>query len=115
MKPPARLVLHVITRLEAGGAPVSMLLLLKGLTEAGYPCELATGLTPPPTRDLLPEAQNLGFPVHVIPSLKRNPNPLSDLRALGALKRLMRERSPALIHAHTSKAGFLGRLAAKKE
>ncbi len=114
MTRPGRTVLHVITRLEAGGAPVSVLLLLKGLKEAGFPCELATGLTPPPARNLLPEAQELGIPVHVVPSLKRNPNPLHDLRALGVLKRLMQERSPALVHAHTSKAGFVGRLAARR-
>lgn len=109
MKPP---ILHVITRLEAGGAPNTLLLLLEGLVREGLPVELATGLTPPPALDLLPRARALGIPVHVIPSLRRDMHPLYDLRALARLWGLMRKRLPVLVHAHTSKGGFLGRLAA---
>jgi glycosyltransferase involved in cell wall biosynthesis len=108
-----RPILHVITRLEAGGAPRSLLLLLEGLREAGVPVELATGLTPPPALDLLPEAERLGFHLHVIRHLRRDPHPWHDAAALAALVRLIRRRRPELVHAHTSKAGFLGRLAAR--
>ena len=108
----SRPILHVITRLEAGGAPRSVLLLLEGLARKGLPVELATGSTPPPAEDLLPEAQSLGIPIHVISSLKRSPNPWTDLKALISIWRLIRRRRPLLVHAHTSKAGFIGRLAA---
>jgi len=105
-------IIHVITRLEAGGAPRSLLLLLEGLAGRGLNIELVTGLTPPAAEDMLPEARTLGIPVHVIPSLKRNPLPWSDLISLFRLWRLFRRRKPVIVHAHTSKAGFLGRLAA---
>jgi glycosyltransferase involved in cell wall biosynthesis len=108
-----RPVLHVITRLESGGAPRSVIELLDGLTKLGVNVELATGLTPPPARDLLPEAEALGIPVHVIPSLRRAAHPWRDLRALLQLRRLIRRLRPQLVHVHTSKAGFLGRLAAR--
>jgi glycosyltransferase involved in cell wall biosynthesis len=108
-----RPILHVITRLEAGGAPRSLLLLLEGLRAAGVEVELATGRTPPPALDMLPEAERLGIPVHVIRHLRRDPHPWQDAVALFELIRLIRRRRPLLVHAHTSKAGFLGRLAAR--
>ncbi|MFC1499626.1 glycosyltransferase [Candidatus Zixiibacteriota bacterium] len=106
-------ILHIITRLEAGGAPKSLLLLLEGLSEAGIPVELATGRTPPPEEDMLPEAAALGIPVHAIPSLRRDPHPWYDLTALISLWRLIRRTKPVIVHAHTSKAGFIGRFAAR--
>lgn len=105
-------ILHVITRLEAGGAPRSLLLLLEGLARKDVPVELVTGLTPPPAKDMLPEARALGIPIHVIPSLKRDPNPWHDLTSLFRLWRLFIRLRPILVHAHTSKAGFLARIAA---
>lgn len=109
---PSSPVIHVITRLEAGGAPRSLLLLLEGLARRGIKAELATGLTPPPAEDMLPEARDLGIPVHVIPSLRRNPHPWADMISLIRLWSLFRWRKPVIVHSHTSKAGFLGRLAA---
>ncbi len=109
----SRPILHVITRLEAGGAPRSLLLLLEGLRAAGIEVELATGFTPPPALDLLPEAERLGIPLHVIHHLRRDPHPWHDAAALVELVRLIRRRRPVMVHAHTSKAGFLGRLAAR--
>lgn len=107
-----RPIIHTITRLEAGGAPRSLLLLLQGLERRGIRVELATGIAPPPAEDLLPEAESLGISVHIITSLRRDPNPVLDLIALFSLWRLFLRRRPRLVHAHTSKAGFISRLAA---
>jgi glycosyltransferase involved in cell wall biosynthesis len=54
-----------------------------------------------------------GIPVHVLPHLEREIKPWSDLRAVHELTQLMRTVEPDLVHAHTFKAGFLGRLVAK--
>lgn len=47
-----------------------------------------------------------------VPEMVRAPSPLLDLKALGRLYRIFRERRPDIVHAHSSKAGFLARLAA---
>jgi glycosyltransferase involved in cell wall biosynthesis len=41
-------------------------------------------------------------------------SPLNDLRALGEIIDVIRQESPDLVHAHTSKAGLLARLAARR-
>ncbi len=48
-----------------------------------------------------------------IPELSRTPNPWRDLRVLVRLVRVMREERAAILHAHSTKAGFLGRVAAR--
>ncbi|MGD0015523.1 MAG: sugar transferase [Bryobacteraceae bacterium] len=52
-----------------------------------------------------------GVPVHAV-EMKRQISPLSDLPALFGLWQLIRRRRPAIVHAHTPKAGLLGMLAA---
>jgi len=106
-------VLHVVTRLEAGGVPLTLLPLLEGLRDHGVEVELATGRTEPPARDMLDRARRLDIPIHVLPSLVRDPHPLKDLTALIRLRRIMRRRGCRIVHAHTSKGGFIGRLAAR--
>src|SRR5205823_14958143 len=48
-----------------------------------------------------------------VPTLGREASPARDVRAVLDLVRVMRRERPRLVHTHTSKAGFVGRLAAK--
>jgi glycosyltransferase involved in cell wall biosynthesis len=48
--------------------------------------------------------------VHALP-IERKPDPLRDLVSLYRLCRLIRRLRPAIVHAHTPKAGLLGMLA----
>ncbi len=52
-----------------------------------------------------------GFEVHLIP-MTRAVSPLDDALALARLVRLFHRRRYDVVHCHSSKAGFLGRLAA---
>jgi len=52
-----------------------------------------------------------GFRVFIIP-MHRTVHPIDDLRALIRLIRLFHRRRYDVVHCHSSKAGFLGRLAA---
>ena len=100
-------ILYLITRAERGGAQVHLVDLLSSLP-AGYRAVVATG----ESGFLTEAAENLGIPVRLLPSLVQPISPWADLKALKALLALIRIEDPDLVHAHTSKAGLLGRLAA---
>ena len=48
-----------------------------------------------------------------VPELTREINPAKDLKALARLKEIFKTEKPDVVHLHSSKAGFLGRLAAR--
>ncbi len=106
----AHAVCHIITMLELGGAQQNTLFTVSHLDPARFRPVLITGEPGP----LDEEARNLaGVEFHQVPSLVRAIRPLADLRALLALARLLRRLKPAIVHTHSSKAGILGRLAAR--
>jgi glycosyltransferase involved in cell wall biosynthesis len=59
------------------------------------------------------DARRSGVPVTFVPSLVREIRPARDLAALAALIRIFRRERPAIVHTHSSKAGIVGRLAAR--
>lgn len=101
-------VLFLVTRAERGGAQVHVLDLLANLPQRFKPV-LVTG----EGGFLCDEAACLGVEVRIVPQMTQPMNPFKDLVALFAIMRVIREEAPAMIHAHTSKAGLLGRLAGK--
>lgn len=100
-------ILYVITRAERGGAQVHLVDLLTSLP-SGYTAVLATG----EQGYLTEEAAKLDIPVRYVPDLVQPISPIKDLRASLTLTKLISSESPDLVHAHTSKAGLLGRVAA---
>ncbi len=58
-------------------------------------------------------ARNSGIPVRVIDNLRRNILPLKDVRALPELVKALQQLNPDIVHTHSSKAGILGRFAAR--
>ena len=100
-------ILQVITRGELGGGQRHVMDLLEGLR--GYELEVATG----EDGYLAEGARALGIPVHILPHLVMPISPLEDTRGLMALSQLIAKLKPDLVHAHTSKAGILGRVAAR--
>jgi glycosyltransferase involved in cell wall biosynthesis len=82
--------------------------LLRGL-RGEFDLHLGTG----ETGYLTEIAQELGVPTHIVPSLVQPFDPAKDIAALQQCRRLIRKIQPDLVHAHTSKAGLIGRAAAK--
>jgi glycosyltransferase involved in cell wall biosynthesis len=100
--------LYLVTRGEHGGAQAHVLDLAIGM-RGRFEVEVATG-----EEGFLADAcRQHGIPLHLVPHLRREIEPLKDLRGLKELAGLMRRIEPDLVHAHTFKAGFLGRFAAK--
>jgi glycosyltransferase involved in cell wall biosynthesis len=109
--PPAT-VLHVITRLTLGGSSEATIASMEAAGAAGYRCVLAVGVAESDAA-VLEAARRRGGTVIDVPTLGREAAPGRDLRAVADLVRVMRRERPAIVHTHTSKAGFVGRLAAK--
>jgi glycosyltransferase involved in cell wall biosynthesis len=105
-------VLHVITRLTLGGSSEASIAQIEALERAGYPCTLAVGFAES-ERDVMARARQRGCRLVDIPGLGREAAPARDLRALAGLVRVIRRERPTIVHTHTSKAGFVGRLAAR--
>ncbi|HLJ49456.1 MAG TPA: glycosyltransferase family 4 protein [Bryobacteraceae bacterium] len=100
--------LIVITRAELGGGQTHVADLLRGLRDE-FDVELATG----ETGYLTDVADEYGIRWHVLPDLVQPMRPWQDVRALSQCVRLIRTTRPDLVHTHTSKAGTIGRLAAR--
>jgi glycosyltransferase involved in cell wall biosynthesis len=106
---PLRIV-HVITRLLNGGADENTVLSCNHAARAGHDVTLVHGADSDP--EIL-EKVDARVKVVRLPSLLRQVAPLSDLRAQWQLVSMFRRSRPDVVHTHTSKAGILGRLAAR--
>jgi len=107
-------VLHVITRLILGGAQENTLLTVEGLMrEPDVEVALATGPAIGPEGELFHRAHTHHVPLFVIDELRREIHPGRDLASLTGLLGLIRRYRPDIVHTHSSKAGALGRLAAR--
>ncbi len=108
-------VVQIITKLELGGAQQLALETCRRLDRRRFEVSLLTGTE----GELLGEARAIpDCRLELLPDLIREVSPARDVRALLALRRLLvRERRTApgtvIVHTHSSKAGILGRAAAR--
>jgi len=106
-------VMRVITRMNIGGPGMHVVLLTAGLNGGEFESVLVTGTVTDNEGDMTEFAQGMGIRPLVLASLRRQVHAPTDLRGLVGLRRLMKEAKPDIVHTHTAKAGFLGRLAAR--
>lgn len=106
-------VLHPITRLIVGGAQENTLLTASRLDRQRFQVEVLSGPQTGSEGSLMDEVRASGIPLIIEPRLLRQISPLNDLRALGAMRSLIRRGGYQIVHTHSSKAGILGRLAAR--
>lgn len=107
-------VAHVITRLTQGGAQENTFHTVRLANRDRYDVDLIAGFPLGAEGSLEPRVEAAGNPIVRIPTLVREVSPRNDWATLGKLTRLFRERRYDIVHTHTSKAGILGRLAAKR-
>jgi glycosyltransferase involved in cell wall biosynthesis len=102
-------VLHIITKLELGGAQRNTLFTVKNLDRDRFEAAIVAGRG----GILDDEAAAIdGVKFIFAPYLGRNVNPLADVPSLAALIAVIRREKPDIVHTHSSKAGILGRFAA---
>src|SRR6185437_1833814 len=95
-----------------GGAQENTLYTVIG-QQRDYDVSLIVGADDTDEGTLLDRAEAAGVRIMQVPSLVRPINPIQDARAFAALYRLFRKERVDLVHTHSSKAGILGRLAAR--
>lgn len=102
-------VVHLITRLDLGGAQQNTLHTVRHLDRAKFEPLLVCG-----RGGMLEDeaAADSSFRTVFVDSLVRDLDPFHDLLALLELTKLLLAERPAVLHTHSSKAGILGRLAA---
>ncbi|MEA3365501.1 MAG: glycosyltransferase family 4 protein [Candidatus Hydrogenedentes bacterium] len=105
---------HVITRLCVGGAQENTFHTVRLADRARFDVDLISGPTEGPEGSIEPEIEKAGIEILRVPHLVRPVAPQKDWRALKELTALFRERNYDIVHTHTSKAGLLGRLAARR-
>ena len=106
-------ILQILTRLAVRGVPRHVLDLSAGLLARGHQVEIVAGRSEPGEGSLWEEASQRGIPATYLLALQRALSPTADAAAfLGLYRKIIRTR-PDIVHTHISKAGVLGRLAAR--
>ena len=107
------IVVHIITKLELGGAQQNTLFTVANLERSKYEPVLISGTD----GILVEDAKKLkDVKVYLIPELAREINPFKDIISLLKIRRILRDLkslSTIIVHTHSSKAGILGRWAAR--
>ena len=106
-------ILRIIARLNIGGPALHVIILNSELDPDTYISQLVTGRESPAEGNMLELAEEKNVRPIVIDALGREIFFRDDLKALVNLIRMIRREQPDIVHTHTAKAGFVGRLAAK--
>ncbi|MBN1977594.1 MAG: glycosyltransferase family 4 protein [Anaerolineae bacterium] len=106
-------VLHIITRLIVGGAQENTMLTAALLDPGRYAVDVISGPQTGSEGSLIEDVRARGVPLTIEPALVREIHPAKDLLAVVRLARFIRRGRYAIVHTHSSKAGILGRWAAR--
>jgi len=102
--------MRIIARMNVGGPAVQVSGLMRGFNSAEFDHRLYTGFCAIDEADYL-DSVATDIKAIRIDGLGRRVSLLGDIRAFLSLVKAIREFKPNIIHTHTAKAGFLGRLA----
>ena len=104
-------VAHIIARMITGGADENTLFTMEGLNKEKYEIDLITGEEV--DESVFDKVKNNNFNIIQIKGLKWKLNFFYDPIVLIKLNKLIRKKGYDIVHTHTTKAGILGRIAAR--
>ena len=105
---------HIITRMILGGAQENTFLTCKGLAQRGWEVSLLCGPQTGAEGSLQDRCRQEGFRFEIVEPMLRQVSPINDWRAMRAMRAWLEREKPAIVHTHSSKAGILGRVAARR-
>jgi len=106
-------VLHIITRLDPGGSSTNTIETVARLYPERFEVFLISGRTKDMDGSIEASLKSKNIPYAFFPDLQREIQPWKDIKAFIQLYRFIKVRHFDIVHTHTSKAGILGRWAAK--
>lgn len=101
-------VLHVITRAVPAGAQTHVVTLIEGM-----PPKTDIAIVVGEEGYLTERSRQAGAEVFIVPELIRSMRPDVNLRAVMAIRKIIKRWRPTLLHAHCLNAGLCGRIAAR--
>lgn len=103
-------ILHIITHLPTGGAQDNTLFTIELLDRNKYEISLCCNLV----GDLVDRAKRIEqVQIFNVKNLVREVNIFKDIKAFISIYKILRSEEFDIVHTHSSKAGFLARIAAK--
>ncbi len=93
-------VVHVVTRLDQGGAAEVILELTKTLSSDGMSVVLIVGQTDNPQTDLEKYCKKTGIELYRLSQLKRAVSPIHDFAAFLKIRKIIRRINPEIVHTH---------------
>ena len=105
-------IVHVIARLNVGGAALHVLQLAREQRRRGHDVVVVAGTLAEGEESMAYVADELGVDVLDLPALQRPLSLRADSTAILRLREIIRSRRPDVLHTHTAKAGATGRIAA---
>ena len=106
-------VLQSITRLIVGGAQEHVMYIAALLDKNRYQVDILSGPQTGIEGSLIEEVRARDIPLTIVPELVRQISPWKDFRALTKMAETMRNKHYDIVHTNSSKAGILGRFAAR--
>jgi glycosyltransferase involved in cell wall biosynthesis len=106
-------ILHIITRLDLGGSAENTLLTALGSANVGHRVTIISGYSSDPPSQTEKKAIHAGIIIIKTAHLVRNISVINDAIALLFIIRHLLKNRPDIVHTHTSKAGIIGRIAAR--
>ncbi|MCL2390199.1 MAG: glycosyltransferase family 4 protein [Endomicrobia bacterium] len=101
-------VCYIITKLELGGAQKLALYTAEHLDKTKFESFIISG-----KGGILDKEALEKFKLLQLNSLVRKVSPFKDLKAIFEIYAILKKEKPDIVHTHSSKAGILGRIAAK--
>lgn len=105
-------VVSIVTRMNLGGVAMLLADLHEKLPSDEFSHTLITGECAQNEIDILAHTQN-DANIIKIRRLRRSVNFIADISTFLELRKIIKRISPDIVHTHTSKAGLIGRVAAK--
>jgi glycosyltransferase involved in cell wall biosynthesis len=107
-------ILRIVNRFNLGGITYNVSY-LSAFMGPEYETLLVGGPEEAHEKNSLYIPQQLGLNPLIISEMRRSLNPFKDVLAYYKLRQIIKSYKPDIVHTHASKAGFIGRLAARHE